>query len=140
MAFPIAAVVVALWNDYSDFGDLLLSHFHNICPFTVPVFMPRMVGQSNEYYYNSMGYKYAEDGTIEKHDKYLKRMSGLMRLYASIIITPQRRGVAKANPHGLQNAWRWLAAVLNIGNIKVYKPFNESGFVVLKYFNTLRDY
>lgn len=113
MAFPIAAVVVALWNDHPDFGDLLLAHFHNICPFTVPVFMPKMVGQSSENYYKLMGYKYAEDGTVEKHDKYLKRMSGVMRLYASITITTQRRGIVKSNPHGLQSAWRWLAAILN---------------------------
>lgn len=113
MAFPIAAVVVALWNDHPDFGDLLLAHFHNICPFTVPIFMPRMVGQSSENYYKLMGYKYAEDGTVEKHDKYLKRMSGVMRLYASITITSQRRGIVKSNPHGLQSAWRWLAAILN---------------------------
>lgn len=114
MAFPIAAIIVALWNDHSDFGDLLLSHFHNVCPFTVPIFMPKMVGQSNEDYYKLMGYKYDEDGTIEKHDKFLKRMSGLMRLYASITITIQRKGITKTNPHGLQNAWRWLAAILNI--------------------------
>nr|XP_012147579.1 PREDICTED: nucleoporin GLE1 [Megachile rotundata] len=113
MAFPIAAVVVALWNDHPDFGDLLLAHFHNICPFTVPIFMPKMVGQSSENYYKLMGYKYAEDGTVEKHDKYLKRMSGVMRLYASITITTQRRGIVKSNPHGLQSAWRWLAAILN---------------------------
>lgn len=115
MAFPIAAITVALWNDHSDFGFLLLSHFHNACPFIVPVFLPKMIDQSNTDYYKSMGYKYAEDGTVEKHDKYLKRMSGLMRLYASITITPQRKGIHKNNPHGLQYAWRWLAAVLNIG-------------------------
>ena len=73
MAFPIAAIIVALWSDHSDFGDLLLSHFYNVCPFTVPIFMPRMVGQSDDDYYKLMGYKYAEDGTIEKHDKFLKR-------------------------------------------------------------------
>lgn len=123
MAFPIAAVIVALWNDHPDFGDLLLSYFHYTCPFTVPVFLPKMVGQSNEDYYKSMGYKYNEDGTVEKHDKFLKRMSGLMRLYASITITKQRKGINKSNPHGLQKAWRWLAAILNIGEIttKEYK-------------------
>ncbi|XP_076281180.1 gle1 RNA export mediator [Lasioglossum baleicum] len=114
MAFPIAAVIVAIWNDHPDFGDFLLSHFHDACPYIVPVFLPKMEGQSNEDYYKSMGYKYAEDGTVEKQDKFLKRMSGLMRLYASITITSQRKGVNKTNPHGLQYAWRWLAAVLNI--------------------------
>ncbi|KAG7208900.1 hypothetical protein KM043_015081 [Ampulex compressa] len=114
MAFPIAAVTIALWNEHPDFGDLLLAHFYNVCPFTVPVFIPKTEGQSNEDYYRSMGYKYADDGTVEKQDKFLKRMSGLMRLYASLTITTQRRGVNKGHPYGLQNAWRWLAAVLNI--------------------------
>lgn len=112
-AFPIAAIAVALWNDHPDFGDLLLAHFHSTCPFTVPVFMPKTEGQSNESYYRLMGYQYTEDGIVEKHDKYLKRMSGVMRLYASITITVQRKGINKSRPHGVQHAWRWLAAVLN---------------------------
>lgn len=113
MAFPIAAIIIAIWTDHPDFGDLLLAHFHNACPFIVPIFLPKIKGQSDEDYYKSIGYKYMEDGTVEKHDKYLKRMSGLMRLYASITITGQRKGVRKSHPHGLQHAWRWLAAVLN---------------------------
>lgn len=113
MAFAIAAIIVALWNDHADFGELLLAHFHNTCPFTVPVFMPKREGQTNEEYYKSLGYKYSEDGSVEKQDKYLKRMSGLMRLYISITVTSQRRGITKTHPYGLQHTWRWLAAVLN---------------------------
>ncbi|KAK2581753.1 hypothetical protein KPH14_002232 [Odynerus spinipes] len=113
MAFPIAAIVVALWNDHADFGELLLAHFHNTCPFTVPVFMPKREGQTNEEYYKSMGYKYSEDGSVEKQDKFLKRMSGIMRLYISVTVTSQRRGITKKHPYGLQHTWRWLAAVLN---------------------------
>ncbi|XP_043485531.1 nucleoporin GLE1-like [Polistes fuscatus] len=113
MAFAIAAVIVALWNEHADFGELLLAHFHQICPFTVPVFMPKMEGQTNEEYYKSLGYKYSEDGTVEKQDKFLKRMSGLMRLYISITITSQRKGITKKHPHGLRYAWRWLAATMN---------------------------
>ncbi|XP_014605198.1 PREDICTED: nucleoporin GLE1 [Polistes canadensis] len=113
MAFAIAAVTVALWNEHADFGELLLAHFHQICPFTVPVFMPKIEGQTNEEYYKSLGYKYSEDGTVEKQDKFLKRMSGLMRLYISITVTSQRKGITKRHPHGLRYAWRWLAAILN---------------------------
>lgn len=115
MAFPIAAVTIALWNEHSDFGELILAHLHEACPFTVPIFPMQQEGQSNEDYYKSLGCKYTEDGTFEKQDKYLKRMSGLMRLYASITITKQRKGVTESHPHGLWNAWRWLSAVLNIG-------------------------
>lgn len=115
MAFPVAMIVVALWNEHTDFGELFLAHLHEACPFTVPVFLQQQDGQSNEDYYKSLGCKYSEDGTVEKQDKFLKRMSGLMRLYASITVTRQPRGVTKIHPHGLQHAWRWLAAVLNIG-------------------------
>ncbi|EZA50527.1 Nucleoporin GLE1 [Ooceraea biroi] len=114
MAFPVAAIVVALWNEHTDFGELFLAHLHEACPFTVPIFMLQQEGQSNEDYCKSLGYKYSEDGTLEQQDKFLKRMSGLMRLYASITVTGQRRGVTKSHPHSLQYAWRWLAAVLNI--------------------------
>lgn len=121
MAFPVAMIVVALWNEHPDFGELFLAHLHEACPFTVPVFLQQQEGQSNEDYYKSLGCKYSEDGTVEKQDKFLKRMSGLMRLYASITVTRQRNGVTKVHPHGLQYAWRWLAAVLNIGKYESIK-------------------
>ncbi|XP_072746236.1 uncharacterized protein Gle1 isoform X2 [Anoplolepis gracilipes] len=114
MAFPVAMIVVALWNEHVDFGELFLARLHEACPFTIPMFLPQQEGQSDEDYYKSLGCKYSEDGTVEKQDKFLKRMSGLMRLYASITVTRQRKGVTKAHPYGLQHAWRWLAAVLNI--------------------------
>ncbi|XP_012521807.1 nucleoporin Gle1 [Monomorium pharaonis] len=112
-AFPVAMIVVALWNEHPDFGELFLAHLHEACPFIVPLFLQQQEGQSNEDYYKSLGCKYSEDGTVEKQDKFLKRMSGLMRLYASITVTRQRRGITKIHPHGLQYTWRWLAAVLN---------------------------
>ncbi|XP_012273249.1 nucleoporin GLE1 [Orussus abietinus] len=113
MAFPIAAVAVALWNDYPDFGVLLLAHFHKTSPYTIPIFPARYEGQSDENYSRSLGYRDSENGDMETEDKYLKRMSGLMRLYVSIMVTRQRKGVTKDHPHGLRNAWRWLAATLN---------------------------
>lgn len=115
MAFPVAMIVIAIWNEHADFGDLFLAHLHEVCPFIVPIFPQQQEGQSNEDYYKSLGCKYSEDGAVETQDKFLKRMSGLMRLYASITVT--RQGVAKPHPHGLQHAWRWLAVVLNIGKI-----------------------
>lgn len=113
-AFPLAAVVIALWNDHEDFGELFLAHLHEACPFSVPIFIPQQEGQSDEDYYKYLGYKYFEDGTMEQQDKFLKRMSGLMTLYASVTITRQRKGVTKTHPHGIRNAWRWLAAIMSI--------------------------
>lgn len=113
-AFPIAAVIVALWVDFPDFGNLLLAHFYRECPYLVPIFLPQFEGQSNEDYYKSLGYRYNENGEVEKQDKFLKRMSGLMRLYAAILITNPRRHQKKPHPHGLGQGWRWLACLLNM--------------------------
>lgn len=115
MAFPVAMIIVALWNEHADFGEMVLAHLHEACPFTVPIFLPQQEDQSDEDYYKFLGCKYSEDGTVEQQDKFLKRMSGFVRLYASITITPQRRNITKPHPHGLEHAWRWFAAVLNIG-------------------------
>ncbi|XP_043472198.1 nucleoporin GLE1 [Leptopilina heterotoma] len=112
-AFPIAAIAVALWNESPEFGELLLANFRVKCPFIVPTFFPRLTGQTDMEYYKSLGYKYSDDGTVEDHLKFLKRITGLMRLYSSIIVTRQRQGVTQHHPHGLQFAWRWLAAMLN---------------------------
>ena len=56
-----------------------------------------------------MGYNVKDGGAVEKQDDYLKRMGGIERLYAAIIITPPPPGVHNSHPHGLEFAWRWLA-------------------------------
>ncbi|PSN53296.1 hypothetical protein C0J52_04659 [Blattella germanica] len=114
-AFAIAAVIEALWADFPDFGELVLAHFYKECPYLVPLFMPQIEGQSNEDYYRALGYHYNENGEVEKQDKFLKRMSGIMRLYAAILITrPCRYQQNKSNPHGLSYAWRWISCLLNL--------------------------
>lgn len=116
-AFAIAAVIVALWINFPDFGKLLLAHFQCTCPYLIPAFMPQVEGQSNEDYYRMLGYVYSDDGKVEPQDKFLKRMSGVMRLYAAILITPLRRvyqNSSKTHPVGLRESWRWLAASLNL--------------------------
>lgn len=127
-AFPIAAVAVALWNDFPEFGNILLANFRVTCPFIIPAFFPQLTGQSDKDYYKSLGCKYNEDGTVEDHMHFLKRITGVMRLYASIIITRKRQGVTQHHPHGLQFAWRWLAAILNKSKILKFFIFSCLAF------------
>lgn len=61
-------------------------------------------------FYRSRGYKF-EGGVCEKQDKFLKRMSGIMRLYSSILVSSPPRG---NHPHGIEYAWTWLSRVMNI--------------------------
>lgn len=112
IAFLYGAVIVALWNDFPDFGKLLLAYFYKDCPYLVPWYVPRSTGEPNEEYFINQGYKYT-DGVIEKQDKFLKRMTGIMRLYSAIFVTKAKRGQT-GNPHGMKEAWRWFASILNL--------------------------
>lgn len=61
-----------------------------------------------------LGYRFTE-GKIEPQDQYLKRLAGLQRLYAAILITKQKRSQqGQLHPHGLENGWIWLANFLNL--------------------------
>ncbi|XP_050410494.1 mRNA export factor GLE1 [Patella vulgata] len=111
-AFAIAAVTVGLWCHDADIGDLLLAHFHKACPYTIPFILPKQEKQSLEKYHEYLGYK-VEDGVIEDQDKFLKRMSGVMRLYAAILVTSPPRGSNSVHPFGIEHAWIWLSRVLN---------------------------
>jgi nucleoporin GLE1 len=50
-AFPLAAVTVGVLADHPDIRDLLLAHFHAMCPYTVPYHVPRQEQQSMEEYH-----------------------------------------------------------------------------------------
>ncbi|XP_022106072.1 nucleoporin GLE1-like [Acanthaster planci] len=113
-AFPFAAIAVTLWCEFPDVGELMLAHFYLKCPFLVPYHITKSQDQSNEDYYKSLGYNYESDGVVEKQDKYLRRMSGFMRLYAAIMITQPMPGTKKVHPYGIDHAWKWLARLLNV--------------------------
>uniref|UniRef100_A0A336M362 mRNA export factor GLE1 n=1 Tax=Culicoides sonorensis TaxID=179676 RepID=A0A336M362_CULSO len=111
--FPIAAILIALWQKFPEVGQFFLAYLYKECPFFVPYFLPKVQGQSDEDYMKSIGYRYT-NGVMEKHDLYLKRMSGIARLYAAIWITGSRRGETAPHPHNLQNGWEWLCEILNL--------------------------
>ena len=56
-------------------------------------------------------------GEIEQHDKFLRRMSGLSRLYAALMVSsppPSNLIQAAAHPHGIEHAWTWLGRMVNV--------------------------
>ncbi|KAK7480067.1 hypothetical protein BaRGS_00028704 [Batillaria attramentaria] len=112
-AFAIAAVAVGLWAEFPDVGKLLMCHLQALCPYVLPFMPPRLPQQSSADYHKSLGYN-VEDGTIEPQDKYLRRMSGIMRLYAAILITAPPQGANHPHPHGIECAWIWLSRTLNL--------------------------
>ncbi|KAM9822282.1 mRNA export factor GLE1 [Syngnathus typhle] len=113
-AFPIGVAASGIWQLHPRFGDLFLGHLHKKCPYAVPHY-PRMKdGTPVDEYQRILGYR-VDDSGVEGHDSFLKRMSGMIRLYAAII--QQRWPFDSKNEmptHGLNHGWRWLAQMLNM--------------------------
>lgn len=83
-------------------------------------------------HFRILGYQYSDDGKVEPQDKFLKRMTGIMRLYSAIMVTKLKRSQAnKPHPLGINEGWRWLAAMLNLGwcSFSLTKHYN-SNFVI----------
>ncbi|NXY73455.1 GLE1 protein, partial [Glareola pratincola] len=113
-AFPIAVVASGIWELHPRVGDLFLAHLHKKCPYSVPFYPALKEGTSMEEYQRMLGYQ-VKDSKVEEQDHFLKRMSGLIRLYAAIIQLRWPYGNKQgAHPHGLNYGWRWLAQMLNM--------------------------
>ncbi|XP_063000631.1 mRNA export factor GLE1 [Elgaria multicarinata webbii] len=113
-AFPIATVASGIWELHPRVGDLILAHLHKKCPYAVPFYPALKEGMSLEDYQRMLGYQ-VKDAKVEPQDNFLKRMSGMIRLYAAILqLQWPYKDRQTTHPHGLNHAWRWLAQMLNM--------------------------
>lgn len=113
-AFPIAAVTSGIWELHPMVGELFLAHLHRKCPYAVPYCPQSKDSATAEEYHRLLGYRTTDSG-VEGEDSFLKRMSGMIRLYAAIIQARWPYGSKQASsPHGLNHGWRWLAQMLNL--------------------------
>lgn len=112
-AFPIAVVASGVWELHPKVGKLILGHLHKMCPYAVPYYPPMKEGMSVEDYQRILGYR-VDDSKVEEQDSFLKRMSGMIRLYAAIIQLKWPYNKQGHHPHGLNHGWRWLAQILNM--------------------------
>ncbi|XP_040011955.1 nucleoporin GLE1 [Xiphias gladius] len=113
-AFPIAVVASGVWELHPRVGDLILAHLHKKCPYAVPHYPPMKDGTPVGEYQRILGYR-VDDAGVEGQDSFLKRMSGMIRLYAAMIQMRWPYGSKQGSvPHGLNQGWRWLAQMLNM--------------------------
>ncbi|XP_050531056.1 mRNA export factor Gle1-like [Daktulosphaira vitifoliae] len=108
-AFEVASVIIELWIKHPDFGVLLYARFKQRCPSLIPYSAAKTEEETDEEYYKSLGYIY-KDGIIEKQDKYVTRMTGIIRLFAALIVTESKSGKAL----GIAQAWMLLSATVNM--------------------------
>ncbi|XP_058158294.1 mRNA export factor GLE1 isoform X1 [Dasypus novemcinctus] len=112
--FPIAVVASGIWELHPRVGDLILAHLHKKCPYSIPFYPAFKEGMALEDYQRMLGYQ-VKDSKVEQQDNFLKRMSGMIRLYAAIIQLRWPYGNRQeVHPHGLNHGWRWLAQILNM--------------------------
>ncbi|KAM4746659.1 mRNA export factor GLE1 [Anableps anableps] len=113
-AFPIAIVASGIWELHPQVGDLILAHLHKSCPYSVPHYPPMKDGTPVDEYQKILGYRVNDSG-VEGQDSFLKRMSGMIRLYAALIQLKWPFSSKQGSvPHGLNHGWRWLAQMLNM--------------------------
>nr|CAG4640896.1 EOG090X0755 [Eulimnadia texana] len=112
--FAIAAVVVRLWIKFPVLGRLLLAHLYKACPYLLPRYIMRQDDQSEEEFYRLQGYR-VTDGPMEEQDKFLKRMSGAVRLLAAIMITPANQD----HPHYCYQEYQ-TRSILTFSNNNIF--------------------
>jgi len=108
-AFEVASIVTELWKIHPDFGVLLYARFKQKCPCLIPYNAEKTNEETDEDYYKSLCYNYT-NGVVEKQDKYVKRMTGIVRLFAAIIVTESKSGKAL----GIGQAWMLIAATVKL--------------------------
>ncbi|XP_034476383.1 nucleoporin Gle1 [Drosophila innubila] len=111
-AFPFASVINSFWKLLPDFGNIFLAYMFKESPYLVPYVIPQQPDQTPEQYLKTMGYRLSDTNELEKPDMFLKRQTGIARLYAAVIITPGRKADGPTHPFGLEEAWRWLSHIM----------------------------
>lgn len=110
-AYEVAEVIVKLWSVHQQFGNILFAEIKKRCPLLVPFCNPVAKSLTNKVFdKKSFGYKFDLLGNVESHNKYLKRMTGIIRFYAALIVTSSKH---EKPVIGLGQAWIFLASTLN---------------------------
>ncbi|ALC41962.1 CG14749 [Drosophila busckii] len=131
-AFPFASVIVTFWKLLPDFGKIFLAYMYKESPYLVPYVIPQQQGQTPEQYLKTMGYRLSDTNELEKPDMFLKRQTGIARLYAAVIITQGRQADGPKQCFGLEEAWSWLV------HIMLVKPLPDiSATMIMEVLQTL---
>ena len=121
-AFAISAVIVgivAVAKDRDSMRNVIMGAFYNKCVYAAPAYIKRQPREDDEQFRERLGYLKGENG-----EGYMERMCGFICLLAAVFqtdfaITPGAFGTEVANPFSLDDAWRWLARIVNAKQRKI---------------------
>lgn len=110
--FYVAALTIALWQKFPDFGQIFIAKLIKECPLLLPYKPRQLSGQNDEDFLSSWGYRFS-NGRFEEYAVYQKRTSNYATLIAAIWTSFPRRDENSPHPCGIDNAWKFIANVLN---------------------------
>lgn len=73
VTFYVAALTIAIWNQFPEFGEIFKAVLYKECPFLIPFKPPMINNMSNEDFLQSWGFRLNENGTCESHSHYESR-------------------------------------------------------------------
>lgn len=121
-AFPLARIILGIMlRGHSAFGTVLFARLVKKSPWVVPYWPTRTTDQSREAYEKSTG-----QATDESKSDYIRRMTGIVRMYFAVLAlplgplvqtlpsrpTPQQLAALIPDPWRLPAAWAWAAGAL----------------------------
>lgn len=107
-AFAFARVALELCVVDIGLVNLLMANFADKCTYTVPRYLDRKDYPSKNAYLAALGYNEEEEGKFQTEEAYFESMEGIVSLFAAYLQIP-----IEGHPHGLNEAWAWLARVCN---------------------------
>lgn len=121
MIFFVAALTLALWQKFPDFGKVFQAKLFKECPFLLPYAPPKFPGQSDEQFLASWGYRTLSDSDqLEEYIHYQHRTSKFGSLLAALWVSAPKRDEQSPHPCCIDNAWKYLSDVLNSRPTAVY--------------------
>lgn len=124
----IAAITVALWQQFPDFGQMFLAQLFKECPFLVPHKPGQMTNQSDIDFLRSWGYRVTDKA--EEYKIYQDRTSNYAQLLAAVWITSSRRNVSASHPYGIDNGWTYLVNIMRSDPDPMYLHFIDKVFEI----------
>lgn len=112
IVFYTAALAIALWQKFPDFGEIFKAMLYKECPFLMPFKPPKLNTQSNDDFMASWGFR-CTDGVWEKHVYYEGRTTKFASLLAALWISFPRKGESDISPFDIKHAWMYFVNVLN---------------------------
>lgn len=112
--FLLSSLIVALCQDFPDFGQIFLAVLFKECPYLLPYAPRKLPGQSTDDFLKSLGYRIIEStNKQELYESWQARTTNFAGLMSAVWVTHCRKDGNQNHPFPIDNAWKYLVNVIN---------------------------